>query len=103
MELKPSQPKPRTIEDAWNLMRTAKGWGMAYGITFRADGYLACREMLYSDLPALLGYLDRLQPSKTVTITLSREDAEALSRNFRISSPAGHRCHDAIKKALEQQ
>lgn len=102
----PGTPRPRTIEDAVKLMKTAKGWGANWNVCCFHGGAIrlfdASRHLeSFADLAGLLGYLDSLQPSKTVTVTLSREDAEQHAR-LPFSEAHNVRVLNAIRKALEQ-
>lgn len=99
-------PKPRTIEDAVKLMRTAKGWRDSWNICCFYGGCVSLFNATqhvesFERLSDLLDWLDERQPSKTVTVTLSREAAEQYIDGAGSYSNYRH-VLNAIKKALEQ-
>ncbi len=92
----------RTIEDALQLMKTAKRFHKGWSIRTFVDGSCGLCEqekqtVTCADYEDLCQHLETLQPSKTVMVEMSREYAKEL-----LDSWPDTDFFIALKKALEQ-
>lgn len=106
METETAKPQP-ILEQCLALLPTCKGYVGGWHITaFPGGDYGLCSAtsflVRFNSVSRLHAWLLDRQPSATISFELNRKDAMELVNNFRLSSAAGARAHNAIKKALEE-